>query len=72
MFYMTLIVPLLAVVAAGALDALYRMRFGYLAVGIVAAAAVFLFGHYLPILWAETISEATFDEIIRTLPWTLD
>jgi len=72
MFYMTVIVPLLAVVAAGALDALYRMRFGYLAVGIVAAAAVFLFGHYLPILWAETISEATFDEIIRTLPWTLD
>jgi dolichyl-phosphate-mannose--protein O-mannosyl transferase len=70
LFYMTLIVPLLCVPLAGALDALWRRRIGgRLAVAGVAVAVLAGFLFYHPVAAGIPIMPERFHDIMGTWPW---
>jgi dolichol-phosphate mannosyltransferase len=70
LFYMTLIVPLLALPLAGFLDWLWRRDWdGKVACALLMAAIVAGFLWYFPVAASQPITPERFHEIMRLVPW---
>jgi dolichol-phosphate mannosyltransferase len=70
LFYMTLVVPLLALPLAGVLDWLWqRGENGKIACAFLLGAVLAGFLWYIPVAAGEPISRDRFHDIMATLPW---
>jgi dolichyl-phosphate-mannose--protein O-mannosyl transferase len=70
LFYMALVVPLLALPLAGALDAAWRRSVAWRTMAIVVVLAVLAaFLYYYPVASGVPIAPSRFHQIMRTVPW---
>jgi dolichyl-phosphate-mannose--protein O-mannosyl transferase len=70
LFYMTLVVPLLALPLAGALDSLWRRGWdGKAATAVLLGAVLAGFLWYFPVAASQPIQPDRFHEIMRLVPW---